>query len=175
MTIYYAQAMLNGFSVAEKLNGLNGGHLRWVPQYAGHFSSVTLVYGGATITVNAALRNSTDIDSDGDGINNAYDPTPFFLPSQMMFSLSLTNKPLPHTPLLRWRSVPASTNYVQYTTNLLSGNWQTLTTLTNGSASGMVTNTVTLTNMVNNPTPSAMRFYRVRIDESSTQLYGPGN
>jgi hypothetical protein len=174
MTIYYAQAMLNGFSVAEKLNGLNGGHLRWVPQYAGHFSSVTLVYGGATITVNAALRNSTDIDSDGDGINNAYDPTPFFLPSQMMFSLSLTNKPLPHTPLLRWRSVPASTNYVQYTTNLLSGNWQTLTTLTNGSASGMVTNTVTLTNMVNNPTPSAMRFYRVRIDESSTRLYGPG-
>lgn len=175
LTIYYAQAMVNGVSVAEKLNGLNGGHLRWVPQYAGHFSSVTLTYGGSTITVNAALRNSPNIDSDGDGVKNAYDPTPFFVPTQMMLAWSWTNKPPPLTAMLQWRSLPGSTNYVQYTTNLHLGNWQTLTTLTKLSANSFVTNTVVLTNMVTYPNPSASRFYRVRMDQPSAQLYGPGN
>src|ERR1039458_1617180 len=66
MVIYYAQAMVNGASVAEKLNHLNGNHLRWVAAYAGHFSSTNIVYpDGTTNTFNAALAQSSDIDSDG--------------------------------------------------------------------------------------------------------------
>ena len=66
LVIYYAQAMANGVSVAEMLNHKNGDHLRWVPTYAGFFSSTNLVYPpGVTNTVNAALAQSTNIDSDG--------------------------------------------------------------------------------------------------------------
>jgi len=39
--IYYAQAVMNGVSVAEKMNHKNSNRLRWVPMYAGYFSSTT--------------------------------------------------------------------------------------------------------------------------------------
>jgi hypothetical protein len=167
MVIYYAQAIVNGVSVAEKLNHLNNNRLRWVPQYAGYFSSVSILYpDGNTYVFNAALAQSQDIDSDGDGINNAGDPTPFFVPSQMNFKLTLTNRP-PLLTLLSWQSVPGATNYVEYTTNLASAAWITLTNfITSGSSA---TNAV-YTNWVGSSVP---RFYRLRIDQNSTRLYGP--
>jgi hypothetical protein len=169
MVIYYAQAMVNGVSVAEKLNHLNNNRLRWVPTYAGHFSSTSIVYpDGTTYAFNAALAQSPDIDSDGDGIVNASDPTPFFVPSQMHLTLTVTNNPA-FTVLISWRSIAVATNYVYYKTNLTSAAWFTLTTLTNLVASGSpVTNTV-----VDHPDPSMPRYYRVRVDPSLTQLYGP--
>jgi hypothetical protein len=140
ITIYFAQAMLNGVSIAEKIdkasrfgNGVsnyNGGRLIWVPSYAGNFSSTNFVYpGGVTNTVNAALASSTDIDSDGDVIANAYDSTPFFLASQVNFTETLTNVP-PLSVNLTWATVPLGTNYVYYKTNLLSTNWVLLTNAT---------------------------------------------
>jgi hypothetical protein len=81
MVIYYAQAMVNGVSVAEKLNHLNGNRLLWVTNYAGHFSSINIVFtNGTTYPFNAALAQSQNIDSDGDGIPNGSDPTPFGVP-----------------------------------------------------------------------------------------------
>ena len=178
LCIYYAQAIINGVSVAEKLNGLNAGHLRWVPQYAGHFSFTNILYpDGNTYIFNAALRESRDIDSNGNGIDNYYDPMPFFVPSQMNFKWSVTNKPASLTSVLKWQSLSGSTNYVLYTTNLFSPNWQTLTNVSPFVSTGstaLVTNTVTLTNMVNYPASSSLRFYRVRMDENFTNLYGPG-
>jgi hypothetical protein len=48
----------------------------------GQFSSKTIVYpDGSTNVFNAALAESTTIDSDGDGTANAYDPTPFVISS----------------------------------------------------------------------------------------------
>jgi hypothetical protein len=99
MVIYYAQAMVNGASVAEKLNGLNTNRLRWVTSYAGHFSSASVIYtntGGTTTTnfFNAALRNSSNIDSDGDGIPNGSDPAPFGVPpliTKQPVNLTTTN------------------------------------------------------------------------------------
>lgn len=123
LVIYYAQAMFNGVSVAEKLNHKNGDHLRWVPSYAGYFSSTNLVYPpGVTNTVNAALAASTEMDSDGDGIVNASDATPFFVPAQLDFTITVSNTS-PKSVRLQWQTIPNSTNFIFYTTNLASP-WQ---------------------------------------------------
>ena len=84
LTIYYAAAKLN-VSVTlppltepeEFLNGQFGGHLKWVSCFAGPNSSQDVVIGSQSVSVNAALRNSHIIDSDGDGLVNGNDPFPF--------------------------------------------------------------------------------------------------
>ncbi len=171
LVIYYAQARANGIPVAEKLNGLNNNHLRWVPQYAGYFSSTTIVYpDGTTNTFNAALRQSSDIDSDGDGIVNKNDPTPFFVPSEVKFKLTLTNRP-PPTVLLKWNSIPGATNTVYYRTNLALGGWLVLTNKISPSlvppAGGWP-----ITNTVSDPMTNSARFYRLQLDPNTALLYG---
>src|ERR1019366_7989904 len=114
LVIYYANATVaGGVSVAEKLNHLNGNHLRWVSMYTGYFSSTNLVYpaGVTNGPFNAALAQSTTIDSNGNGIPNGSDPTPFFVSSQIHLTLTVTNKP-PLTALLTWDSIPSATNTV---------------------------------------------------------------
>jgi hypothetical protein len=132
--IYYAQALTAGggpggsmTSVAEVLNHKNNDHLRWVWAYAGHFSSTNILYpdGNTYGPFNAALRQSTDIDSDGDGLINAYDSTPFFVPSEVNFTVTPVNRP-PPSMRLQWKTIPLATNYIQYRTNLLSP-WLPLT------------------------------------------------
>ena len=90
MTIYYAQAFENGFSIAEKLDGkygyegANGGQFRWVSNYnCGFYSSTNMVYAdGSTNRVNTALAQSCNIDSggvtDSNGfpIANCHNPSP---------------------------------------------------------------------------------------------------
>jgi hypothetical protein len=166
VVIYYAQAILaDGTSVAGKINQKNTNHLRWVPMYAGYFSSTNLVYpDGTTNTFNAALMESSSIDSDGDGNFNNTDPTPIFVAGQMNFKLTLTNQ----QALLSWQSVPGATNYIEYKTNLMSAAWINLATnITSGSSA--------MSRLDTNPVGSSVsRFYRLRMDQNSTQLYGPG-
>jgi hypothetical protein len=124
--IYYAQALQNGVSVAEKINFANTNHFRWVPTYVGYFSSTNLVYPpGVTNTVNAALASSTFYDSDGDGIVNANDSTPFLVPAQLNFNLTVTNRP-PPSVRIQWTTVTSATNFLYYKTNLLNP-WSLLT------------------------------------------------
>jgi hypothetical protein len=136
MTIYYAQAIMNGVSVAEKIDvnsqhGANGGRLRWISSYAGYFSSTNLVYpDGTTNAVNAALAQSSDIDSDGDGVYNNNDPTPVFVPSQVNFTAIKTNVPAPSVKV-QWATVPNATNFIYFRTNLLAGSWLALTNFKN--------------------------------------------
>ena len=178
LVIYFAQATVGGVSIAEKINnaslaGANGGRLLWVPQYAGYFSSTNLVYpDGSTNTVNAALAASKQVDSDGDGTANAGDASPFFTSAEVDFAMILTNAPAP-TVVLTWDSIPGATNFVQSSTNFLTG-WFTAATVTNSllvpPAGGWpITNTVTMA-VTNNP--SVPHFYRVRIDPNTLLLYG---
>jgi hypothetical protein len=180
MVIYYADALLgNGASVASKLNHLNGNRLRWVAAYAGYFSSTNIVYpDGTTNTFNAALAQSPDIDSDGDGIPNGSDPTPFFVSSQVNFMLTLTNRP-PPSVRLQWTTIPLATNYIYYRTNLLATNWLPLTTFDNYyyGANVAVTNSAHMNSFVSpQPYPSSaanvwvfdavtnmQRYYRVMV------------
>ena len=171
LVIYYAQAVVNGLSQAVALNHANNNHLRWMP-YAGYFSSTNIVYpDGTTNAVNSALANDPNVDSDGDGKVNSQDSTPLFVPSDVNFTLTLTNVP-PLEVKITWDSIPASTNYVQYRTNLLATNWFTLTIVTNAATvpppgGWPITNSVYDT--VN---PAVQKFYRVHVDPNSTDLYG---
>ncbi len=128
LVIYYAQAQnTNGISVAEKINGYNGDHLRWISDYAGTFSSTNLVYpDGTTNAVNAALAASSDFDSDHDGRGNSTDPTPVFVPSQVLFSATRTTN-VPPLVRIQWSTIPQASNRVEYTTSLATPAWLTLT------------------------------------------------
>jgi len=184
ITIYFAQATANGVSVAEKINkaslysGKNGGtvdahgnvtspgRLRWVPTYAGHFSSTNIVVNGVTNTVNAALAQSPDIDSNGNGIANAFDPNPFFTSAQINFGLTITNQPS-RQAVLTWDTVPLATNFVYYTSNLLTGPWQLFTNFSSVSATGPAYPvTVTDTNIL-----KGIRFYKVMVSPWLTYPY----
>jgi hypothetical protein len=172
LVIYYAQAIIAGQfssqSVAEKLNGANGGHLIWVPSYAGPFSGTNIVYpDGTTNTFNAALVQSSFLDSDGDGIVNKNDPTPFFVSSEVNFNVTTTNLPSP-TVFISWNSIPDATNLVSYKTNLLSADWLTLTNFVTPSAPPYAP----VTNVVADPMTLMPHYYRVRVDLNTTDLYG---
>jgi len=124
LIIYYAQAMIDGTSFAEKMNHKNNDHLRWVPSYTGYFSSTNMVIAGVTNTYNAALAQSTDIDSDGDGIYNFQDTSPVFLPSNVNLLVGMTNIP-PMNARLTFNTVPHATNFVYFSTDLVT--WSLLT------------------------------------------------
>jgi len=166
LVIYFAQAYANGVSIAEKIDiasrfsGKNGGRLLWVPSYAGQFSSTNIVFpDGSTHAVNLALLQSKDIDSDGDGIPNYYDPTPFssFISSQVGFTQVLTNVP-PLSMQLSWLTIPDSANYLYYTTNLVSTNWFLLfQTNTSPYLSAPIPVSVL------DPVSAQMRFYKVLV------------
>jgi hypothetical protein len=169
LVIYYAQAVVNGFSIAEKMNHKNNNHLRWVPSYAGYYSSTNIVYpDGTTNAFNAALAQSTDIDSDGDGIDNAHDPTPFFTPGQVKFTLTQTNIP-PLSALLTWQTMPDATNTVFYRTNLASAAWLMLTNFVTPPAPPYAPVT---TNVLDTVT-AFPKFYRVLVTPNSTDFSGP--
>jgi hypothetical protein len=159
MKIYYAQLIINGLSLAEKLNGKNGGALNWVPAYAGTFSSTNMVYpDGTTNRLNLALVQSCDLDSNGNGIANCQDPAPVFVPSELVLAAAFTNAP-PHGVMLSWNSIPYSTNSVLFKPSLTATNWQLLTNFVLGSVGGR--------QRVLDAVGAGSRFYRVQVNAAA--------
>lgn len=163
LTIYYAAAKLNfapagGQTPEEYLDQRFGGRLRWVRTFVGPNSSVDAVINGTqTIKVNKALRNSTTIDSDSDGVPNYFDLSPFD-------GISITSiKRLTPSPqvTIGWNAAPKTKYSVEYK-NALNLPWQTLFSTTN-TAEAVQPWTVTDTNNVG----LTQRYYRV--------LYNPNN
>ncbi len=152
MVIYYAQALMDGASVAEKLNHRNGDRLRWVSSYSGYFSSTNILYpDGKTYSFNAALAASCNFDSNNNGIANCADPAPIFVLDQF------TAVPVGKILNLGW-TVNAggwATNTVYFTPTLAPVNWQVLTQYVSGLSGGRLgaTDAVGKTN----------RFYRVNV------------
>lgn len=165
MKIYFAQAVMNGESIAEKLDGRNGGRFCWVREYAGFYSSTNLVYAdGSTNAFNAALVASCNLDSDGDGLVNCQDPEPIFVPSQYQLTASLTNVPA-DSLVLTWQTLGGASNSVWATADLVAPAWQWVTGFTAGSFQGPSV-------MVQYVTPRAgapSRFYRVRVETDYSQ------
>ncbi len=178
LVIYYAQAVANGSSVAEKINHGNTNHLRWLPAYVGYYSSTNIVYTNifngmtniTTNTFNTALAQSTTYDSDGDGIVNGNDSTPFFVAGEMNFTLTITNLP-PLTALVSWQTIPDATNYLYYRTNLVVGAWQPLTNFISPTTHPAPLTTVTVSDPVSLTVP---KFYQARVIPSTAPPYGPG-
>jgi hypothetical protein len=167
-TIYYAQAIVNGQSVAEKLNGghgvadTNGGRFCWVSNYnIGFWSSTNVVYAdGTTNRLNTALVTSCDIDSNGNGIPNCMDtnPIPVLTPASLALTVAITNSPA-RTAVLSWNTFPLSSNYLYSAPSLLlpSTNWQLVTNfLSDATIGGRVTMTYPITN-------GGTLYYRVRV------------
>ncbi len=125
LVIYFADSNLP----AEALDGLVGGRLRWVKSFAGPYSSVDLLVNGQVIKVNRALRQSTILDSDGDGLANGFDPSPF---DPAVLSLTVASA-APLTLQVNWAAAANTVYKVEYTTNQMQG-WQTLKYYTNTAA-----------------------------------------
>jgi len=167
LTIYFAAASLgftppltNGVSqqAEEYLDGQFDGHLRWVRNFAGPNSSVAVVSNGVSILVNRALRNSKIIDSNGNGIPNFYDLTPFDGPALLVSgSLLQTNQPPGKAFLVSWTAVSNTVYKVEFTTNMPLANWQLLMKYTNNVPTNR---TVTIWD-TNGPAGFIQRFYRV--------------
>jgi len=142
--------------------------LRWVPDYAGYYSSTNIVSGGVTNTVNAALAQSVVLDSDGDGTPNGYDATPFFIPANVNLTMMVTNMP-PLKVLLTWQTIPSATNIVFYKTNLVAP-WLVLTNFITPAAPPYSPITEILYDSLN---PAQPRFYQIRVDPNSINFNGP--
>ncbi len=165
LTLYYAAAKLsftpppNSEGIPQEpeeyLDGLSNGHLRWVKDFAGPNSGVDLLVNGVTVRVNAALRFSKIIDSNGNGIPNFYDSNPFGLG----LAGSLVNGQAT-TPgfAISWNAAPNAAYVVEYATDLGLQNWKPLTTYTNTAS---VTRRVTVTD-ANAPVSGVQRYYRIQ-------------
>jgi hypothetical protein len=157
--IYYAEALVDGISQAEKLNGRNDGRLIWVSAYAGFYSSTNLVYpDGSTNAVNLALALSCNLDSDKDGLVNCIDPTPVLVPSQLGFQIARAPAAAP-TVALSWFSTAGANNVIWYKAAFSDPAWVPLTNFVTGASSGRVTALRTIAPQVN-------RLYRVTVEPS---------
>ena len=169
LVIYYADAVSDGQDVSKKIDGYNSNHLRWVPTYAGFFSTTNVVVNGVTVSFNSAAYPT--MDSDADGLVNPSDPNPFFLSSQVNLRTYPTNHP-PNTMAISWMTVPLATNSVYYSTNLVT--WRLLTNIYilhepfiwPTPYGGPATNV-----MVFDPMTVPGRFYRVSVEPWLTYPY----
>ncbi len=169
MRVYFGQAIANGVSVAEKLDGKAGGRFVWLSSFnEGHYSSSFVVYpDGSTNRLNTALVESCTLDSDGDGIVNCQDSSPVMVGgySAGVAVLASGTDPL----LISWSAPSYSTNRLYAADSLTSTNWQPLTnwlvgpgeisnrtTLILGPVGGRVT--------VSEPINAGQRYYRPRVD-----------
>jgi hypothetical protein len=158
MKIYYAQALATDGTVAERINGANGGRFCWVSDYTGLYSSTNIVYSdGTTNTFNAALVQSCNLDSDGDGLVNCIDPEPLLTSKSLDLSVVMTKTPAAGA-LVSWQSTPYSTNHVFYRDSMLTGSWQSLTNIVNPNAAyGRLS-------IFDPMAPNKTRYYKVQVD-----------
>ncbi len=147
IVIYFADSNLP----AEELDGKLGGHLRWVKSYAGAYSSVDLLVNGQVTKVNRALRQSLILDSDGDGLANGFDASPF---DPAVLSLSVTASS-PLTLNLGWNAAANTIYKIEYTTNQTQS-WQLLKNYTNNAPNAGPASVLDVI-----PPGSPQRYYRV--------------
>jgi hypothetical protein len=144
--IYFADSSMP----AEKLHNTHSGRLQWVKTYAGRYSSTNILSNGQWITVNRALVLSKEIDSDGDGIPNGDDSSPFDGANLVLSN----NHQSPF--LITWQAAAGTAYTVEYTSDLLEVGtiWTILTNVPPQAVNGPVT--------VSDPISSPQRIYRVR-------------
>jgi len=124
LTLYFAYANVP----VEDLDGQLGGRLRWVRDFVGPNSGVAVALpSGRTIFVNRGLRESPVIDSDGDGVANGFDLTPF---PDTFLKATVLSAPVPMT-VLQWTAAPLTSYRVEYTADLMNPVWAVLATVTN--------------------------------------------
>jgi hypothetical protein len=154
LTIYFANANVP----VSKLDGAAGGRFRWVSAYTGPLSSTNITYpSGNTYTFNIALVTSKDLDSDGDTIVNADDPTPIYVAESAVLFVALAAGPQPGLEL-SWNALSYSSNFLEFKASSAAADWQVLTNFHMGPLTWPVT-------IVDPVTASGeSRIYRLRVD-----------
>ena len=151
-TVYFGDSNIP----AELLDGALDGHFRWISNANGLYSGVDLqLPDKRVIRVNRALLNSQVIDSNGNGIANAFDPNPF---AGMPLTLKLSGGTSPAATIL-WTGTPGGIYRLESTPALGNTPWQLISTVTNSAAvPSALSGSETL------PAGSTARFYRVTFE-----------
>jgi hypothetical protein len=173
IVIYFADASVPAESLDGKFADAQkpDGRLRWVSSFAGPNSSVDVLrLNGQTAKMNRALRFSTTIDSDGDGVPNGFDCYPYLDPTAWNCPVS-TNGPGPLVAILSgtgsrsvavsWTDLPTGIYQVEYTTTLSNPMWQPLLNYTNVAVTGGVM-AIQDPNILSG---DAQRYYRLRFGQ----------
>jgi hypothetical protein len=163
LVIYFADSNV----AAQSLDGLFGGRLRWVSSFAGPNSSVpVLLLNGQTTVMNRALRFSVTMDTDGDGVPNAYDCYPLDAAAwncgastvNPTLAAEVLNVGGSRSVTISWSGLPSGLYQVEYTTSLVHPNWQLLANYTDiAVANGVVA--IEANNIVSS---DSQRYYRLR-------------
>ncbi len=152
LTIYFSDSNIP----AAQLEELSNGRLVHV-EFAGpdNVVQVPVRSGGSSVAMERIVRQSTVIDTDGDGIANAYDAYP------LDFDAPLTLKGFRVNDLtsiaLSWPAQPQINYQVEYATDLQNPTWKALATYTNSDSATQTA--VVQDSMTGN---HAQRYYRVR-------------
>lgn len=119
MRIYFAASNLP----VGQLDGMFEGRLRLVAAPPGPAVTTLTLASGQTLTVQDNLLNSTVVDSDGDGIPNAFDENPF---DEVRVRVSFVHEPAT-VALISWDAAPRTQYEVQYKDEVAAAEWQKLT------------------------------------------------
>ena len=153
LTIYFAESNVP----AEQLEELSGGRLVQV-DFAGAstFVEVSVRAGGDTVQMERVVRMSATVDSDGDGIANAYDAYPLDFDTPLILHGTRANG---ETSInLSWPAEPQVQYVIEFTSSLQGGSWEVLSTFTN---SDTLTQAATVSDKISGD--HAQRYYRVRM------------
>ena len=149
LTIYIANANIS----PRKLELTHPGRIRWVPYFAGPLSTTNLTYpSGRSYSFNCALVADKSLDSDLDGMPNAYDETP--MPEPILSMAILPGSPA--RAVFSWYSPAYAINWLEAKSET-TGSWSPLTRVLGGAMNGPVS----VTNAVQNEN---LRFYRIRVE-----------
>lgn len=161
VVVYFADSNVP----VEQLDGLFAdasapqGHLRWASAFAGPSSSVDVIKRSEnkTVKMNRALRTSAKLDTDGDGVPNSLDNFPLDADARGASTYKLTFEKRSSNVTISWMAQAGESYVVEYTTDLGSGNWQSLSTFTNSKNTAQPA-------LIEEPVPAiaGQRFYRVR-------------
>jgi hypothetical protein len=156
MTVYFADSNVD----PTVLDGLHGGRLRFVPDFAGPLNSTNIVYpSGESYTVNAALARSMVLDSDGDGIVNGLDSTPIIVGDRIGLQIA-ASRGEPKKTVISWMAPANSTSVVEYKNSLSDATWQALPAVENGATAQRLS-----ISDVPPGSSTVQRFYRVRTQQ----------
>jgi hypothetical protein len=130
--VYYGQVFSDtGVDVSTLLQTTPGiaGRIVQVPGASSASPMVTVRDANGNLTQEPwALRYSSTVDSDGDGIPNYIDSTPF--DPVVLSSVSVIND-TPELFSVSWRAAAKKTYNVEYSTTLKRDGWQLLKTVAN--------------------------------------------